>query len=65
MADNDTPINPEKDTWSVFRQDDNGNRFVVQEHISRDDAERLVEKFEARGHKQLYWADRDRETGSR
>ena len=56
----DAPLAPETDTWTVFRQDDNGNRFVVEEHVSREEAQRLVEKFEARGHKQLYWAEPDR-----
>jgi hypothetical protein len=38
----------------VWRQDDNGNRFVVERHLSRDEAERLAAEFEARGHKQVY-----------
>ena len=45
------------ETWTVHRQDDNGNRFVVERHLSREDAERLVQTFEARGHKQYYWAE--------
>ena len=44
-------------TWEVHRQDDNGNRFIVQTGLSREEAERLVEQFEARGHKQVYWAE--------
>jgi hypothetical protein len=60
MAEGNTPTTPETDTWTVYRQDDNGNRFVVEEHVSREEAERLVERFEARGHKQLYWAEPDR-----
>ena len=43
-------------TWVVHRQDDNGNRFVVQTGLSRQEAERLVAEFEAHGHKQVYWA---------
>ena len=42
--------------WTVHRQDDNGNRFVVREGLSREEAERLVAELEALGHKQLYWA---------
>jgi hypothetical protein len=42
--------------WTVHRQDDNGNRFVVETGLTRDEAERLVELYERRGHKQLYWA---------
>jgi len=46
-------------TWSVHRQDDNGNRFVVQTGLSREEAERLVAIYERRGHKQIYWAEVD------
>lgn len=45
--------------WTVYRQDDNGNRFVMEKHISREEAERMVATFEARGHKQLYWMEPD------
>jgi hypothetical protein len=41
--------------WVVWRQDDNGNRFVVSRHDTRDQAEAVAARFEARGHKQLYW----------
>lgn len=40
-------------TWTVYSQDDNGNRFVVDRHLSREQAARLAAEFEARGHKQL------------
>jgi UDP-N-acetyl-2-amino-2-deoxyglucuronate dehydrogenase len=58
----DTPGEPPaaaEPTWTVYRQDDNGNRFVVEKHLSREEAERMVAKFEARGHKQLYWSEVD------
>ena len=45
--------------WTVHRQDDNGNRFVVQKGLTQAEAARLVALFEARGHKQLYWAEPD------
>ncbi len=45
------------ETWSVMRQDDNGNRFVVEKHLSQGAADRLVRELDARGHKQLYWAE--------
>jgi L-amino acid N-acyltransferase len=48
------------DGWAVWRTDDNGNTFLVREHLSRDEADRLVAEFEARGHKQTYWAERAR-----
>jgi hypothetical protein len=40
----------EETIWIVWRQDDNGNRFEVARHTSREAAE-----LEARGHKQAYW----------
>ena len=45
--------------WTVHRQDDNGNRFVVQAGLRREDAEGLVAILEARGHKQVYWVEAD------
>jgi UDP-N-acetyl-2-amino-2-deoxyglucuronate dehydrogenase len=48
---------PPEGKWAVHRQDDNGNRFVVREHLSQAEAVRLVAEFEARGHKQMYWAE--------
>jgi hypothetical protein len=40
-----------------MRQDDNGNRFVVATNLNREEAERMVVEFEARGHKQVYWIE--------
>jgi UDP-N-acetyl-2-amino-2-deoxyglucuronate dehydrogenase len=48
---------PSEGKWTLHRQDDNGNRFVVGEHLSHAKAFRLVAEFEARGHKQMYWAE--------
>jgi hypothetical protein len=36
----------------VWRHDDNGNRFVVERHLTREEALSLVAELEARGHKQ-------------
>jgi hypothetical protein len=44
-------------TWKVFRQDDHGNRFEMSSGHTREEAEQLVADFEARGHKQHYWAE--------
>lgn len=44
--------------WAVWRIDDNGNTFVVRERLTRKEAEQAVEEFTARGHKQIYWAER-------
>jgi hypothetical protein len=46
-------------TWAVYHQDDNGNRYVVETGLSYEQAERLVALYEARGHKQSYWAEAD------
>jgi UDP-N-acetyl-2-amino-2-deoxyglucuronate dehydrogenase len=46
-----------RNQYAVWRIDDNGNTFMVREHVSREDAERLVAEFTARGHKQMYWAE--------
>jgi hypothetical protein len=45
--------------WTVYRIDDNGNEFIVEAHVDEDAANRIVADFEARGHKQTYWAQRD------
>ena len=45
--------------WRIFRLDDNGNRFVVAECVSEEEARRLADAFAARGHKQAYWVECD------
>ncbi|GAA4604121.1 hypothetical protein BJY16_004873 [Actinoplanes octamycinicus] len=45
--------------WVVWRQDDNGNRYVVARGRSRAEADELAATLEARGHKQLYWVAPD------
>jgi hypothetical protein len=44
--------------WTVWRMDETGNGFVVRNRLTREAAERLVEEFTARGHKQTYWSER-------
>jgi hypothetical protein len=51
-----SPPSASPELWTVYRQDDNGNVFVVQDNVSQEEAERLVAVFEARSHKQLYTA---------
>jgi hypothetical protein len=41
--------------WTVWRQDDNGNRFEVSRHDSCAEAESVAATMEDRGHKQTYW----------
>ena len=50
---------PSSSAWSVLRMDDAGNTFVVREHLSREEAERIVAEFTARGHKQIYWVTQE------
>lgn len=47
--------------WRVLRLDDNGNRFVVAQCASEDEARRIADAFTARGHKQAYWVECDGE----
>jgi len=41
--------------WTVWRQDDNGNRYEISRYDSRAEAEAVAVTMEARGHKQTYW----------
>ncbi len=43
-------------SWAVMRQDDAGNVLVVSEGLPEAVARRWVEVYDARGHKQTYWA---------
>ncbi len=54
----ETPSYPAPSShWSVWRQDDHGNRFRVRDGLTRDEAERSAAEFEAKGHKQSYWIE--------
>ena len=57
-------MSDEEKTWWVMRQDNNGNRFLVESCLPEDQANALVEELTARGHKQAYWAERESESGS-
>ncbi len=46
-------------SWSVWRQDDNGNEFKIESGLSESDARSIVEEFERRGHKQMYWVRKE------
>lgn len=43
--------------WQVLRQDDNANRFQVAAALTEPAARRMVDDYQRRGHKQLYWAE--------
>ncbi len=57
------PVDPEKScrqsepTWTVYRQGDDGNHFVMERHLSKEEADRMVAEFESRGHQQVYWTE--------
>jgi hypothetical protein len=45
--------------WRVQRQDDNGQVFTVARAATREAAQAIADELEARGHKQMYWVERD------
>ncbi len=42
-------------SWAVWRQDDNGNLFVVRGGLTESAALTLLRSLEREGHKQTYW----------
>jgi hypothetical protein len=40
--------------FEVHRVDDNGNEFIVATGLTREEAERMADMYEARAHKQMY-----------
>jgi hypothetical protein len=44
--------------WVIVRQDDHGNRFVVQHVATEGAAKEAVDALERGGHKQTYWYER-------
>ena len=49
-------ISLDRPPWSVWRQDDNGNIALSKSGLTKTEAVRLVEEYEAKEHKQTYWA---------
>ncbi len=43
--------------WALWREDDNGNRFLVQAGLTQAEAQALLVDFQSRGHKQCYWLE--------
>lgn len=43
--------------YGLYRQDDNGHRFLMETLESREAAEAVEAAYAARGHKQLYWVE--------
>ncbi|MFI8372150.1 SPOR domain-containing protein [Streptomyces sp. NPDC085466] len=44
--------------WLVIRQDDNGNRYRVGRYATQDEAQKIADTLDSRGHKQIYWVER-------
>jgi cell division protein FtsN len=44
--------------WQVIRQDDNGNHYRVGRYATRDEAQKVVDSLDSRGHQPLYWVER-------
>lgn len=44
--------------WLVIRQDDNGNRYRVGRYATQEEAQKIADGLDSRGHKQLYWVER-------
>jgi YD repeat-containing protein len=59
MAEPHLPNEQPNAVWAVYRTDDAGNSFLVRDALTRDEAERLVAEFTARGHKQYYWVGQE------
>jgi hypothetical protein len=46
-----------KSLWALWRQDDNGHRFLVSVRQTLSDAEEEKRLYEELGHKQFYWVE--------
>jgi len=45
-------------TFDLWRQDDNGQRFLVGRYHNLDDAEQQLAELTRTRHKQMYWITR-------
>ncbi|TVL93940.1 SPOR domain-containing protein [Streptomyces sp. LX-29] len=44
--------------WLVIRQDDSGNRYRVGRYATKNEAQQVADRLQARGHQQLYVVER-------
>lgn len=44
--------------WELWRQDDNGNRFLIARFDTQAAADAEQRRYEALGHKQTYWVEK-------
>jgi len=49
--------------WQLWRQDDNGNRFLVGGFATREQAELRMAGLSSGLHKQIYWISKTCEQG--
>jgi hypothetical protein len=47
-------------SWAVWRQDDNGGKFLMGANLTENQAQDMVKEFEAKGHKQTYWCNNEK-----
>jgi hypothetical protein len=45
--------------WRVMRLDENGHEATVSEGHSFGEANEIARRYEAKGHKQTYWVQRE------
>lgn len=50
-----------QELFSIWRLDDNNNRFEMQKNLSLKEAEEICQKYENLGHKQLYYVEKTEE----
>ena len=55
--------NADASGWELWRQDDNGNRFVIGRFDTANAADAEQRRFEALGHKQTYWVQPSADRG--
>ena len=46
--------------WTVWRQDDNGHKWIVAHHDDQELAQAQADEMQRRGHKQLYWVEQQK-----
>jgi hypothetical protein len=47
----------ERNDFCVYRQDDNGNKFLVESNLTESEANKISNALESTGHKQMYWVE--------
>ncbi|HOE72841.1 MAG: hypothetical protein BWZ01_02597 [Deltaproteobacteria bacterium ADurb.BinA179] len=55
--DRKTDGSPSDVRWALWRQDDNGHRYIVCVTRSREEAELALKNYEAHHHKQYYFIE--------